>query len=104
MVSEAQTTTLRELGIRTRHVADTAPITFRREGYINSSIPSVSFIIPIHNMGRFLFDNIRHLSINSREKHEFVVVLDDCTDNSESELGLAAYEMHKSEFFWDLRL
>lgn len=102
MVLEVQAASLGELGIRTRHVADTASITFRREGYTNNSVPSVSFVIPIHNMGRFLFDNLRHLSINSREKHEFVVVLDDCTDDSESELGLAAYEMSKSDFFLGL--
>ena len=101
-MSDTQSVTLGELGIRTKHLADTARIIYSREGYRSNGVPTVSFVIPVHNMGRFLFDNLSKISANSREEHEFVIVLDDCTDDSLSELGRAAYEMLKSEVFLGL--
>lgn len=48
--------------------------------------PSVSFVVPVHNQAGRIADNLLSITSNAWERHELIVVLDGCTDSSESEV------------------
>lgn len=55
-------------------------------GFEGDAIPLVSFVIPVHNQGTRIVRNLESIVRTSALSHEFVIVLDGCSDESESDV------------------
>lgn len=58
--------------------------------------PEVSFVIPVHNQQGRITANLDRVAACAHMNHEFVIFLDGCTDDSESEVNSWAERLRKT--------
>jgi hypothetical protein len=73
---------LGEVVERTGWFSPNTPLSVARHGYATSSRPEVSFVVPVFNQGKIIGEHLESIRANARLRHEVVVVVDGCTDDT----------------------
>ena len=78
--------TLGELIERSHPLLAGALVAERRHEFIVDAQSVVSFVVPIHDQGHIIYENLMALTSCAAEPHEVVLVLDGCTDGTHAEV------------------
>lgn len=73
---------LGDLVDRTGWFDPVTPLSVARRGYASSDPPEVSFIVPVFNQGRIIGQHLESIRANARLRHELIVIVDGCTDDT----------------------